>query len=86
MGIYGVKRFRDLLPFYGKEKGCWQFDHIMPLSEIDPDDGEQFLRYCHVSNIEPVTWWENAQRRDAAEREPFQDYLGLFPERGESWK
>ncbi len=78
MEIYRVKRFRDLIPLHGKETGCWQFDHIKPLSEIDPDDVEQFLRYCNVSNIEPVTWWENTQRRDAAKRGPFQDLLGLF--------
>jgi len=79
MRLYGVKSIRALLDYYGKRRGCWQFHHEEPPSEVDPGDRGRLLARCHVSNVEPVTWQENMRRRNRRDREePFEDLLGLW--------
>jgi len=77
--LYRVRTFRELFDHYGKRRGCWQFHHKAPPSEVDPDNEKELLARCHVSNVEPVTWLENMRERyRGTKEEPFQDLLGLW--------
>lgn len=40
----------------------WHIDHILPLSECDLSDLEQFKKACHYTNLRPLWWRENIQR------------------------
>lgn len=73
--IYRVNRLRELLDHYGKRKGCWQFHHHETPYRVRPDDESAILARCHVSNIEPVTWQENINRRYAVPAESPGDWL-----------
>lgn len=42
---------------YGKGKGKWNIDHIVPVSTVDLTDKKQLKKVCHWFNLRPL--WEN---------------------------
>lgn len=47
---------------YGRGKGKWNIDHIKELHTFDLSDRIQFLRACHVTNLQPIWWDQNTQK------------------------
>jgi hypothetical protein len=39
---------------YGHGLGCWNFDHVDPLSKFDLTDIFQLKQACHYTNIQPL--------------------------------
>ena len=39
---------------HGNKKGCWELDHVMPLSSFDLTDRMEFLEACNWLNIRPM--------------------------------
>ena len=42
----------------------WEVDHIMPVSSFDLSDPEEFKRVNHWSNLQPLSWQDNAKKSD----------------------
>ena len=40
----------------------WHIDHIIPLSSAKNDD--ELKKLCHYTNLQPLWWWENLEKRD----------------------
>ncbi len=49
---------------YGRAKGQWSIDHILPLSSFDLTDREQFLRANHYTNLQPLWHIDNMKKKD----------------------
>lgn len=50
---------------YGKYG--WHVDHIVPISKFNLEDESELKRACHYSNLQPMWWRENLQKRDKGE-------------------
>ncbi len=50
----------------GNEEGCWEVDHIMPLQGEGVDLNEPSHQYalCHYSNLQPLWFEDNREKRD----------------------
>jgi len=55
---YIAKKFQPGMTWenWGKGKGKWSLDHILPLSYFDLGDRVQFLKAAHYTNYQPL--WE----------------------------
>jgi hypothetical protein len=38
----------------------WELDHIMPISSFDLSDEEEVKKCFHWSNLQPLSWQDNA--------------------------
>lgn len=47
---------------YGKGRGRWSLDHIMPLTAFDLSDRQQFLLACSYLNLRPMWLSENVKK------------------------
>lgn len=48
---------------WGKRPGCWQIDHIMPLSAFDLTNRQHFILASHYCNLQPLWLEENMRKR-----------------------
>jgi len=42
----------------------WHIDHKKQLSNFDLTDREQFKEAAHYTNLQPLWWWENLEKRE----------------------
>ena len=42
----------------------WHIDHKKQLSKFDLTDRKQFKEAAHYSNLQPLWWWENLEKRE----------------------
>tara|TARA_B100001996_G_scaffold35284_2_gene26301 strand:- start:2 stop:835 length:834 start_codon:yes stop_codon:yes gene_type:complete len=42
----------------------WHLDHKKQLSKFDLTDRKQFKEAAHYSNLQPLWWWENLEKRE----------------------
>ena len=42
----------------------WHIDHKKQLSKFDLTDREQFKEAAHYTNLQPLWWWENLEKRE----------------------
>jgi len=42
----------------------WHIDHKKQLSKFDLTDREQFKEAAHFTNLQPLWWWENLEKRE----------------------
>lgn len=47
---------------WGRGRGCWNIDHIIPLAAFDMRDREQRHKANHYSNLRPLWYEENAKK------------------------
>lgn len=50
---------------WGRQRGCWQLDHIRPVASFDLTDPAQQKQCFHFSNYQPL-WAEDNRRKGAA--------------------
>ena len=43
----------------------WEIDHIMPVSSFDLSDEEEVKKCFHWSNLQPLSWQDNMEKRDS---------------------
>jgi hypothetical protein len=46
----------------GKEKGCWQLDHIKPCASFNLLNEEEQKKCFHYTNYQPLWMEENLQK------------------------
>lgn len=44
----------------------WHIDHIKELQSFDLSDRKQFLEACHYSNLQPLWWFDNFNKKDTS--------------------
>ena len=49
---------------YGRRKGEWCIDHIVPLASVDLTIREEFLKVAHYTNMQPLWVSENNSKQD----------------------
>ncbi len=42
----------------------WHIDHIKPLHEFDLLDDVQLKQAAHYTNLQPLWWWQNLEKKD----------------------
>ena len=47
---------------YGNKEGNWSIDHIIPLSRVNLEDKEQFLKVNHYTNLRPMWHIDNIKK------------------------
>jgi hypothetical protein len=47
---------------WGRQRDCWQLDHIRPVASFDLNDPEQLRACFHYSNYQPLWTSENAAK------------------------
>ncbi len=47
---------------YGNKEGCWNIDHITPLSKINLTIREEFLKACNYTNLQPLWFLDNIKK------------------------
>lgn len=47
---------------YGKKRGCWSVDHIIPISTVDLSNPEQFRIVVHYTNLQPLWHADNIRK------------------------
>jgi hypothetical protein len=61
--IYLENKFKNGMNWQNYGKQGWHIDHIKPLKDFDLTDRDQFLVACHYTNLQPLWWYENLQKR-----------------------
>ena len=49
---------------YGRKKGCWSIDHIIPCSSFNLFDLEQLKQCFHYTNTQPMWWLDNLKKNN----------------------
>lgn len=61
---YLESKFQDGMTWgnWGRGSGKWNIDHIIPLSQFDLSDREQFKKVCHYTNLQPLWFMDNMRK------------------------
>lgn len=59
---------------YGNKDGNWSIDHIIPLSSVDLEDREQFIKVNHYTNLQPLWHIENMKKGNKLPKEELNKY------------
>ncbi len=61
---YLESKFQDGMTWenWGRGKGKWQIDHIMPLSKVDLSDKDELHKVCHYTNLQPLWQKDNIRK------------------------
>lgn len=49
---------------WGRGRGKWQIDHIMPLAAFNLTDRQHVLLACYYLNLQPLWWEDNLAKHD----------------------
>ena len=62
--LYLEKQFKDGMNWgnYGKNFGCWNIDHIIPLVRFNLSNRDQFLKAVHFTNLQPMWSIDNMSK------------------------
>lgn len=52
---------------WGKNRGCWSIDHIIPLSRPNLSNRKEFLKVAHYTNLRPMWHIDNIKKSDKIE-------------------
>lgn len=63
-GFHSNPRTGEAMTWDNYGKYGWHIDHIEPLAKFDLSDPEQFKKVCHYTNLQPLWWFENLEKRD----------------------
>gem|GEM_PF-5041291 len=58
----------------------WHIDHVVPLAAFDLTDPEQLKAACHFTNLQPMWWFENQEKKSRDARTPFFSHQLLTPQ------
>lgn len=61
--VYLESQFKEGMTWDNWTTDGWHIDHKKQLSTFDLSDREQFLEACHYTNLQPLWWWENLEKR-----------------------
>ena len=61
--VYLESQFKEGMTWDNWTNDGWHIDHKKQLSTFDLSDREQFLEACHYTNLQPLWWWENLEKR-----------------------
>jgi hypothetical protein len=69
LGLYLESLFQPGMSWdnYGNKEGNWSIDHIIPLSRVDLEDREQFIRANHYTNLQPLWHIDNMRKGNKME-------------------
>ena len=62
--IHLENQFQEGMTWENWKHDGWHIDHIKPLSKFDLTDPVQFKEAVHYTNLQPLWWNENLQKRD----------------------
>lgn len=61
--VHLESKFRPGMTWENRGKKGWHIDHIKPLSAFDLTDPGQVSDACHYTNLQPLWWKENLDKR-----------------------
>jgi hypothetical protein len=59
---------------YGNKEGQWSIDHIIPLSNVDLADRDQFLKVNHYTNLQPLWHIDNLRKGNRLPEKQLNNY------------
>lgn len=60
--VHLEKQFTDNMSWDNWGINGWHIDHIIPLSQFDLTNHEQFLKACHYTNLQPLWATDNLKK------------------------
>ena len=67
---YLESKFKDGMTWENHAVKGWHIDHIIPLATAG-NDKEQAEKLCHYTNLQPLWWYENLEKKDKIIPIPF---------------
>lgn len=61
--LYLEKQFKEGMTWKNHTQFGWHIDHIKQLKEFDLTNREQFLIAVHFTNLQPLWWRDNLDKR-----------------------
>ena len=62
--VYIENQFQEGMTWDNWTTDGWHIDHKKQLSNFDLTDREQFKEAAHYTNLQPLWWWENLEKRE----------------------